>query len=190
MSPAFAMIMAWGLRAASWLAAAKWSDAGAKQASSGEQWLYRTLAVAGAILLLFRSDDIFQGRYRVWDLGLGNIDAERLERSWIGEAGGHAYQRVEGSDHESGADEQDQGKRDLHDNQGLTGAMPFTALAERTGVKNFAMMLYAPPGPSLARAWLLRRPAELLKHRGAAMFFPLSTIFRNSPTSGTSFLLK
>ena len=71
MSPALAMIIAWALWAASWLAAAKWSDAVANRASSGEQWLYRILAAAGALLLLFRFDDIFQGRYRVWDLGLG-----------------------------------------------------------------------------------------------------------------------
>ena len=42
------------------------------------------------------------------------------------------HQGVKGADHEPGADEQDQGKRDLHDNQGLTGAMPFPALAKRT----------------------------------------------------------
>jgi protein-S-isoprenylcysteine O-methyltransferase Ste14 len=71
MSPALAMIIAWALWAASWLVAAKWSDAAAKQATSGDQWLYRTLAIAGALMLLFRVDDIFQGRYKVWDLGLG-----------------------------------------------------------------------------------------------------------------------
>jgi len=65
------MIIAWALRAASWLAAAMWSDAGAKRASSGEQWLYQALTVAGALLLLFRFDDVFRGRCRVWSLGLG-----------------------------------------------------------------------------------------------------------------------
>ena len=41
------------------------------------------------------------------------------------------HQGAKGADHQPGADEQDQGKRDLHHNQGLTGAMPFAALAQR-----------------------------------------------------------
>ena len=69
MTPQLGMIIAWALWAASWLIAAKWSGAVAERASSGEQWRYRIVAVAGALLLLFRFDDIFEGRYRLWDAG-------------------------------------------------------------------------------------------------------------------------
>ena len=48
----------------------------------------------------------------------------RRDEAWI-----YMHQGVKGADHEAGADEQDQGERNLHHNKGLTGAMPFPALA-------------------------------------------------------------
>jgi len=40
------------------------------------------------------------------------------------------HERLEGADHETGADEQDQRKRHLNDNQGLAGVVSLAALAE------------------------------------------------------------
>src|SRR3984957_2667494 len=68
----------------------------------------------------------------VWYLRFRNVKAECLHGIRGDETRIHMHQGVKGADHEPGADEQDQGKRDLHHNQGLTGAMPFTALAKRT----------------------------------------------------------
>jgi protein-S-isoprenylcysteine O-methyltransferase Ste14 len=68
MTPQLAMIIVWALWIASWLAAAKWSDRSAERASSREQWPYRAMAVAGALLLAYRFEDIFEGRDRLWDL--------------------------------------------------------------------------------------------------------------------------
>jgi hypothetical protein len=47
-----------------------------------------------------------------------------------GEAGIDARERLEGADHEAGADEQHQGERDLDDHQSLARAMALAALAE------------------------------------------------------------
>ncbi len=71
MTPEFAIMVAWGLWVASWLAAALWSDPAAKRAAFGEQWLYRIATVAGAFLLFARFGDMDAGRYRLWDPGHG-----------------------------------------------------------------------------------------------------------------------
>ena len=47
------------------------------------------------------------------------------------EAGRHVHQCAKGANHQSGANQQNQRQRHLHNHQGLACAVPFAALAQR-----------------------------------------------------------
>ena len=60
------------------------------------------------------------------------MEMRRVCTAWgAGEAGIHLAQRLEGADHEAGADQQDQRERHLHDDENAARAMAVFALAER-----------------------------------------------------------
>ncbi len=69
MTPELAIIVAWGLWVASWLAAALWSDPAAARPDSGEERLYRIVTLIGAFLLFAAFGRFGYGRDRLWDLG-------------------------------------------------------------------------------------------------------------------------
>jgi protein-S-isoprenylcysteine O-methyltransferase Ste14 len=71
MTPDFVIDVGWVVWLASWLAAAAWSDRAAKRPAFKEELLYRTLTVAGALLLFADVDFLHQGPFRRWDLGPG-----------------------------------------------------------------------------------------------------------------------
>ena len=60
-----------------------------------------------------------------------NIKAEYLYCIGCDETGRDVHQGAERTDHQPGANQQDQGKRYLDNNQRLPRAMPFAALAQR-----------------------------------------------------------
>ena len=68
---------------------------------------------------------------RFRDLRFGNRNAQRLQLLRAGEAGIDVPQGLEGADHQSGTDQQDNSQRHLHDHQKTARAMPLLALAER-----------------------------------------------------------
>jgi protein-S-isoprenylcysteine O-methyltransferase Ste14 len=71
MTPQFAIIVVWGLWAASWVAAALWSDPAAQRPALGEAWLYRIVTIVGAFLLLAWFGPLYAVRVRLWDVGQG-----------------------------------------------------------------------------------------------------------------------
>jgi protein-S-isoprenylcysteine O-methyltransferase Ste14 len=71
MTPDFVIDVSWVVWLVSWLAAAAWSDRAAKRPAFGEELLYRTLTVAGAVLLFADVDFLHQGPLRRWDLSPG-----------------------------------------------------------------------------------------------------------------------
>ncbi|MGP0088900.1 MAG: methyltransferase family protein [Xanthobacteraceae bacterium] len=66
MSPASAILWLWGAWFASWLIAASWSDRAAAKATFGSEIVYRSVTVAG-MLLLFIADRPFGRGLRLWE---------------------------------------------------------------------------------------------------------------------------
>ena len=67
---------------------------------------------------------------RIGNLGFGNVEAEGLQRVGRGEAGVDLHERLEGADHEAGADEQHQSEGHLDDDESFAGAVALAALRE------------------------------------------------------------
>ena len=69
MTPEAAIVIAWVLWLASWLAAALWSDPAAKRPGFGRESSYWIAQIAGVYLVFFRFDRVDD--YRLWHLGPG-----------------------------------------------------------------------------------------------------------------------
>ena len=71
-----------------------------------------------------------EGGFVILDLRIGNHDVEGLELLGIGETGIHLCHCVKGPDHQAGANQQDEGERDLDDDEDVARTVLFTAGAE------------------------------------------------------------
>ena len=69
MTPEHALIIAWALWIASWLAAALWAAPTTKRPARGEEWLYRIVTLAGAFLLFSAFRHPQYARERLWAPG-------------------------------------------------------------------------------------------------------------------------
>jgi protein-S-isoprenylcysteine O-methyltransferase Ste14 len=70
MMPGYALIAAWLVWLASWLAAALWADPAATRPAGREQFLYRAVTLVGAVLLFLQRGQVFGGA-SLWDLSTG-----------------------------------------------------------------------------------------------------------------------
>src|SRR5579862_42299 len=70
MTPGYALIAAWLVWLASWLAAALWADPAATRPAGREQFLYRAVTLVGAVLLFLQRGQVFGGA-GLWDLNTG-----------------------------------------------------------------------------------------------------------------------
>lgn len=66
MTPEHALIAAWALWIASWLAAALWAAPAANRPARGAEWLYRVVTLAGAFLLFSAFRHPEYGRAVLW----------------------------------------------------------------------------------------------------------------------------
>jgi protein-S-isoprenylcysteine O-methyltransferase Ste14 len=71
MTPQLATLIAWGALIISWIAAAFWADRAEKRPARREEWLYRGLTVAGALLLFQGGVESSSATHRIWALGVG-----------------------------------------------------------------------------------------------------------------------
>ncbi len=86
-----------------------------------------TPGIAAILLRIasIRADDALV----VLDLILWNADAEGLHLRGLSEAGIDVRERAEGADHQARADQQNQSKSDLHDDENAARAVLFAASA-------------------------------------------------------------
>lgn len=70
MAPELVVAILWVLWFASWIAAARWSDAAAKRTAPQEAVAYRAAIVIGVFMLFFGDRAFFPGAW-LWDAGLG-----------------------------------------------------------------------------------------------------------------------
>ena len=68
MTPQLATLIAWGALIISWIAAAFWADRAEKRPARREEWLYRGLTVAGALLLFQGGVESSSATHRIWAL--------------------------------------------------------------------------------------------------------------------------
>ena len=71
MTPQLATLIAWSVSIISWIAAAFWADRTEKRPARREEWLYRGLTVAGALLLFQGGVESSSATHRIWALGVG-----------------------------------------------------------------------------------------------------------------------
>jgi protein-S-isoprenylcysteine O-methyltransferase Ste14 len=70
-APEFAMSLAWIVWAASWFAAAVWSDRTVKRPGAGRELGYRLLTITGAVLLFGRHPGEYSSEWLSWLVGSG-----------------------------------------------------------------------------------------------------------------------
>ena len=69
MAPQIATLIAWVLWVISWIVAASWADRAARRPARGEEWLYRVLTIAGALLLFIGHQRPDRAADQLWLLG-------------------------------------------------------------------------------------------------------------------------
>lgn len=69
MAPPIATLIAWVAWVLSWIAAAFWADRPQRRPARGEEWLYRIVTLAGALLLFFGRQRRFGAPDELWSPG-------------------------------------------------------------------------------------------------------------------------
>jgi protein-S-isoprenylcysteine O-methyltransferase Ste14 len=66
MAPQIATLIAWIAWVLSWIGAAYWADRAERRPARGEEWLYRIVSLAGALLLFFGRQRRFGAPDQLW----------------------------------------------------------------------------------------------------------------------------
>src|SRR6185437_9033851 len=69
MAPLIATLIAWAAWVLSWIVAALWADRAERRPARSEEWVYRIITFAGALLLVFGRQRRHGAPDRLWSVG-------------------------------------------------------------------------------------------------------------------------